>query len=269
MLILSNLTGQIDFTNKLYTKILFEDIELKNSEKDTLTDEDIFKMFYHVDTLLGSFGEQKDEYIENLYVNDGLLKVMTENEIDTIKNWNNETIVDFIVLLRDDSGNEIRKEKLFSLNQEYINELNFPISYDFTKNDEKLLTKEGEYWKVIKIKNEKKEIYLDECHDKYMLKFDDKKTFVQCYRDSIRCQTSIDTERIKEDGFFMYFENEVFHSIVFNKGKWKTHQNKLLLSNKQENWVKIIPYQIIDKLLVLEPKPKYLITLERNPTSNK
>lgn len=265
----STLFGQIESLNKIYTKIVFEEIEVRDTKGNIKTNDEIFDLFYQLDTAINCFGGFKEEFIENLYSSNGLLVVSTENEIDTIERSDAQSEIEFTKILRDDNGELLRIEKIFNANSSLLNDLSKPIDFNNSLNDERLLTKGNGCWVVDKIIYDKAEIYLDSCHSQYRLCFKNKLLYNQDFGGNIECETVIDEDRIKKGGFFRYWESEVRHTILFQEGIWKTKENKLYLTNKEGNWIKHIPYLFEGEKLILEPVQNYKIMLIKKPATSK
>lgn len=258
-----NLFGQIDSLGKIYTKIVFEEIEVRDTNGKTKTNEEVFDLFYQIDTVNNCFGELKEEFIENLYSSNGLLIVKSDNEIHIIEGDSAKSEIEFTRALRNDNGEFLKTEIIFSADSDIINNLSKPINFISSLNDERLLTNENQCWVVDEIIYDKTQIYLDSCHSKYRLCFNNKLQYKQDFKGSIECETFVDKVKIKKEGFFKYWEDEVKHIIIFQEGKWRTKENRLYLTNKEENGVKIILYSIDGEKLILEPAPDYKVILKK------
>lgn len=260
LLLRINSYGQIDVTDKIFPKIIFEEIVVKDSVGKILRESEIYNLLHQVDSIMSSI-EIHEEFVENLYVLNGLLVVVTEYEIDTIRRTNSET--ELVKILRDDLGAYLGREKIFNLDSKFIINLQNPIKYNGSKNDLRLLTKGKEYWTIRKIKTRNKKIFIDECHEKYRLYFPDKTNYSQSYGISQECHATINLKKIKKRNYMEYWGKELNHRINSNHGIWKTNKNKLYITNEKENQIKIIPYQIKRKKLILELEQDYLIEFKK------
>jgi len=262
LLSVSNLFGQIDTINRLYTKIMFEDINVKDSLGNFIVKDDVFDLIYKVDSVANCYGEMKEEFIDNLYLANGIIIITSVNEIIENKNFNSKSEIEFIRILREETGEYLKNKKIFRLSSQVLDNLNNPINFNSSNNDERLITGDSSYWLISEIIREKKRIYIDDCHKMFKLQFKNKSQYSQDYNGNVKCLTKINRDEIIRKGYLKYWEEEIKHSINFIKGKWKTENNKLYLANFKENKIKIVPYQIEGNTLILKPTKNYKIVLK-------
>jgi hypothetical protein len=254
--------GQIDFARKLYCKLVFDEIDIRNANKELIDKEGLFNIFYSRDTAINCFGDLIDRFHDNVYYDPQLLIFSTEFVFDTLTNQQNPQLINLVRVNIDDAGNYIGKTFIFSFDRDLIKD--FKETKNNSINDKRLLNDNDEYWVIQKIENRDKSIFIDDCHKQYRLSFTTNQIFNQKFQKSkIKCMTTIDLNKISEEKKMSYWGNKVYHDISINKGQWKTKNNKLILINENRDIIKEISYEFHNNTLILYYGDKYKIELEK------
>lgn len=255
--------GQIEFIDKLYAQVVFENLTVYREDMNELNNKELFNLLYQIDTIPNCFGEIRDKFVNCIYYEPSISIVRSQNEIDTISDQNYFRFLNFYAKIKNDIGEELRINFIFRMEKEFINKLD-----DIQIPEEKNLnisTGEDEFWAIDEILIGDKRFYLDSCHLNYNLKLESDQKFQHSFNDKeYSCSDSLNVEAINDNEFFNYWNNKISHNLNFMAGRWRTIGNSLLFINDELDYIQSFEFENPNSNeLVLKHEKNYLIKLKK------
>lgn len=253
---------QIDFHDRLHSKIVFEEVVIEDKNGRLLSSDNLYDVFYTIDTVINCWSETQPEFTNNYYSGTGYFIVESKNEIDTFTNKNDNRLVDIVKTERDENGNYLYESTVFSLERSLLGDIN-AHQLQLTNNRD-LLTIENESWSIHEVTLGDKTFLIDSCHLLYRLRFPNLNHFTQSFDGaSERCTTSIDLRKTRDERTIEYWYEQITHQLTVNEGVWKTMNNYLILLDKETDLTLRYGYQIDDDSLTLLYRDDYKIILKK------
>jgi len=246
-IIISSLLAQDLSTEKLYTKIIFEEISIKDKSGKIITESNLFDQLFSVDTSIHCFGEVEFKF-KDLAYNSELLNINRWTQQIEFKEGSNENGYEiFKHNINPETGNLISKQHLFSFETKSIDK----IEKASTPNDSNLINTKFDNWKIVSIENNSKSIEIDSCLLNYNLSLFDSNKLNQSYKSGLNC------------GKYIEASKDYFHGLTYFKGFWKTINDKLIIVNAEYEKIIIWKYEFKNNTLKLKQGKEYLITLRK------
>ena len=240
------LIAQIDFSEKLYNKLIFENIEIRDSNNLLIHKDKYLGIFYRIDSVIICFPDDKA-----VLYNNGLNLAFTSYIFDTISNIYDNKRLDFFKINTDDLGNFIDKRFVFYLDKKVIDNWNTIKQYDLRPN--KLSNKGNNSWVIEDFILRDKSITIDDCLKSYYIQFDCSGIFHQNYeKKEHNCATFFDLlTMITQQSPIYYSEKSDNNHFEINNGYWKTDNNIIILLSSNAEQMCFIGYLFENNNLIL------------------
>lgn len=245
---LTNLWAQNPSTEKLYAKIISEEIPVKGKNGDTISESMIFNQLFSVDTLIDCFGAEQFRFVD-LVNHYGVEFHRRPEHLKINYKLVGNLFEVFKFFINPETGTLTETKHLFDIETKYIDKIETTSP---NTNDSYLVNTKSDAWKIISIEHNSKRIEIDSCLLNYKLYLLDANKFNHSYKSGYICgKNEIKTE-------FDYF-----HKLTFLEGFWKTINNKLIIANETYEKLNIWNYEYKNDSLILKRGLDYIITLKK------
>ncbi len=246
--ILSNLFARDVSTEKLYSKILFEEITVTDKDGKIITSSEIFNHLFFVDTTINCFGGHSK--FQDLKYSFDIESNVRPAEIQHFKKSNRKGYEIFKLNSNPETGAITEKQYLFDIETKDIGQINKVLP---SSSDNNLVNSKHDIWKIVKFEIDSRSPEIDSCLSEYYLQFFDSSRFNHSYKLGNRCGNPNESEE------------DYYHMLSYLKGYWKTIGNKLILVNHNYEKPIMWDYKINVETLELSLGEKYIIALEKQP----
>lgn len=249
----------LDFSEKLYTKIVLENIELLDSLGNNLGFiEPISELFYQRDTVTNCWVIPKEEFIDMEYWPYGISPVISAFEIDTATNLNQRELINFYNI----SYEETNRIYLFSINRKKLNSLD-----EFTEPidiDAQVVNKNNCCWVLESIRYNEKSFHIDSCFSNFKLVISDEGKYEQSYgNEQKNCNCRVREGITENESYDLSMKDRVYHTLSLTSGEIRTNNSKLILSNNTMNRAIEFEYESKNGKLILKTINHYELTLKQ------
>ena len=254
----SLLMGQINFAHHLYARLVFEGIEVRDSNNNVFPEIKLSRLFYRQDTAINCFGEMVDRFYDLQYADPQFVIWAYETEFDTLPHPNNAALIDLYEINRDNIGDFVGRIYRFSFDRALLK--NLKTVKNPAPPDVRLLEGQQGVWMIERIEQAGKAVYLDACLARYRLSFSPNGRFHQSYRSwGSQCVAKVDLKQQASS----YWGDKIHHKLSMKHGQWTTRNQQLYLLNERAGALKTVRYTMENDRLVLHYGDTYRAVLKR------
>lgn len=254
----SSLIGQINFAHHLYARLLFEGIEVRDSNNTVIPEDKLSRLFYRQDTAVNCFGDMVDRFYDLQYIDPQFVIWAYETEFDTLPHPGNASLIDVYEINRDNIGDLVDRNYRFSFDRALLKDLK--TVKNPTPPDARLINGQHGYWMIERIEQAGKAVYVDACLARYRLSFSPNGRFHQRYRGrGNQCAAKV---ALKQQST-RYWGDKIHHKLSMRHGQWTTRHQQLYLLDERAGVLKTIGYTLKNERLVLYYRDTYRVVLKR------
>ena len=244
LIISSSWAQDIDAT-KLFTKIVFEENTVRDSDNNRLSDQEIFDLLFRIDTSMNCFN-LLELHFNDLTSYSSIVRYLIPRSV-SLSESSDEKLIDVVAPIHNrQTGVWLSNQVLFQIDSEMKYSLQTVLPQN---NDLNLINSKHEYWGIQRINSVFEKIELDSCLISYKLSFNNEIQFSHSYSNGRKC------------GLYDESKPSFIHHLGFLEGYWKSSGENLIFTNTTFDEVIIWQYKRIGNKLILKRGEDYIIEL--------